>query len=47
MEKAFEKFSLTARGYYKILKVARTIADIDGSKEIKSAHIGEAVAYRS
>lgn len=47
MEKAFEKFSLTARGYYKILKVARTIADIAGSKEIKSAHIGEAVAYRS
>lgn len=47
MEKAFEKFYLTARGYYKILKVARTIADIEGSKEIKSAHIGEAVAYRS
>lgn len=47
MEKAFEKFSLTARGYYKILKVARTIADIEGCEDIQCSHIGEAVAYRS
>lgn len=47
MKNVFEKFSLTARGYYKILKVARTIADIEGSEKIDCTHIGEAVAYRS
>lgn len=46
MEKVFEKLSLTARGYYKILKVARTIADMEESRSITERHIKEAVTYR-
>lgn len=44
---AFEKLKLTMRGYNKILKIARTIADIDESKKISSNHIAEAIRYRS
>ena len=47
MEKAFAKFSLTARAHDKILKIARTIADLDNSKEIQYQHIAEAIQYRS
>lgn len=43
----FEKMELTARGYHKILKVARTIADMQGEKTIHMEQIGEAVSYRS
>lgn len=43
---AFEKFSMSARMYHKTIKVARTIADLDGSIQIKEAHIGEAIGYR-
>ncbi len=47
MEQAYKKLGFTARGYHKILKVARTIADIDQSENIKSKHLSEAIMYRS
>ena len=42
-----DKFRLSARAYHRILKVARTIADIADSKQIQTIHLSEAVAYRS
>ncbi|HSE40671.1 MAG TPA: YifB family Mg chelatase-like AAA ATPase [Acidobacteriota bacterium] len=47
MEKAIRKFHLSARAYHRILKVSRTIADLDASAEIKTQHLSEAVQYRS
>ena len=46
LEKVYDKFHLSARVYQKILKVARTIADLEGSEEILSGHLAEAVCYR-
>lgn len=44
---AFDNLKLTARAYNRILKVARTIADLDGSEDIKQEHVFEAINYRS
>lgn len=46
MKGMYEKYSLTARTYHKVLKVARTIADMDGKEDIEMPHLIEAVAYR-
>lgn len=47
LKKFFEQMNLSARAYSRILKVARTIADLDGKKDIDSTHIIEAIGYRS
>ena len=47
MEQAFTKMNLSARAYHKILKVARTIADLEQSEKISTKHISEAICYRS
>ena len=47
MKKAFENLGLTARAYNKILKLSRTIADIEDEKNILPKHVAEAIQYRS
>src|SRR5690348_3175717 len=46
LERAMEKLSLSARAYHRVLRVARTIADLDGSEPIAREHLAEAVQYR-
>ena len=46
MEKAFINYGLTARTYTRILKVARTIADLEGNMKITAKNIAEAIQYR-
>lgn len=47
LEVAMERFSLSARAYDRIVKVARTAADLDGCEQIETRHIAEAIRYRS
>jgi magnesium chelatase family protein len=46
MKQAFSEMNMTARTYYKVLGVARTIADISGAEKIESVHLREALCYR-
>jgi len=46
INKVAERFGLTARGYHRVLRVARTIADLDGSDAVLRRHVAEAVSYR-
>jgi len=47
LETAMERLGLSARAYTRIIKLARTIADLEGARDIASHHIGEAIGYRS
>ena len=47
MKKAFESMKLSARAFHRMLRVSRTIADLDGSTDIKVNHLSEAIGFRS
>ena len=47
LDKAMDRFKLSARAYHRILKVARTIADLEGSDDIQLPHLSEALNYRA
>ncbi|GGX42288.1 ATPase AAA [Tateyamaria omphalii] len=46
LTKVADRFGLSARGYHRVLRVARTIADLDGSDDVRKPHVAEAVSYR-
>jgi len=46
LTQAAEKFRLTARGYHRVLRVARTIADLDGAEHVQKPHLAEAISFR-
>ena len=43
---AAEKLRFTARGYHRVLRLARTLADLEGSDAVRKVHVAEAVGYR-
>ena len=47
LENALNKLGLSVRAYHRILKVSRTIADLNGEKEIQQLHLAEALGYRA
>jgi len=47
LSRAMQKLNLSARAYNRIIKVARTIADLAGNEEIKTEHLAEAIQFRS
>ena len=46
LAEAAERMGLTARGYHRVLRVARTLADLEGSEGVRRIHVAEALAYR-
>lgn len=46
LDDSAERLALSARAYHRVIKIARTIADLEGSDEIKANHILEAIQYR-
>ena len=47
LREAAESMHLTARGYHRVLRVARTLADLDGAETIGRLHLAEALSYRA
>jgi magnesium chelatase family protein len=47
LQQAIDRMTLSARAYHRILKVARTVADLDGRQDIATGHVAEAIQYRS
>ena len=47
LERAMDRFGLSARAHARILKIARTIADLEGSEALRAVHVGEAIQYRT
>ena len=47
MQRSFERMGLTARSHDRILRVARTIADLDGEAQIRAIHLDEAIQFRN
>ncbi|MCV6584806.1 MAG: YifB family Mg chelatase-like AAA ATPase [Marinibacterium sp.] len=46
LSRVADRFGLSARGYHRVLRVARTIADLDGSAQVRQPHVAEALSYR-
>ena len=47
LERAMDRFGLSARAHARILKIARTIADLEGTKDLQPSHVAEAIQYRT
>jgi magnesium chelatase family protein len=47
LRKAVTRLGLSARAYHRVLKIARTIADLEAAPDLTPAHVGEAIQYRS